>query len=126
MFRYRIKRFLLILGVVFGFGSGFASLAWHAHHGGCHGGGGPAAWHQDGPDAYREQLKAEFAQACVVAARNAQAPAPAVAPVAAQAPVAPTFIPMPFAVPYPQYAPAPQVAPVAPPVAAAPAAPSGT
>jgi hypothetical protein len=126
MIRYRIARFLLVLGMVFGFGSGIASVAWHAHHGGCHGGG--AAWGQH--DAYREQLTAEFADACVAAARRATpapAPTPAVAPQAA--PAAPTVIPMPFAVPFPQYAPAPTtvVVPSAPAPAAAPAAaPSGT
>jgi hypothetical protein len=61
---------LLALGVVAGYGSGFAHLcAWHRHH-----------------DAYRQQLMHEFAQHCVDATRTAPSAQPGGAQVVQGAP----------------------------------------
>jgi len=43
----RLLSVFLGLGVLFGFGSGFASLAWHARHGGWERGGGCHGHHGD-------------------------------------------------------------------------------
>ncbi len=77
---FRPLRVLLILGVIFGFGSGFAAVARH-HGGQCH------RWGDR--DAY-SQLAPPYAapQAPAAAPVQQQAPAAQSAPVVVQAPVA--------------------------------------
>lgn len=117
MIRRRIFAALLTLGVIFGFGSGIASLAWR-HHAACGSSCGSerAEWGSRytppaRPDpaiaaaADREAFKAEVAAACADAVRRSLPPPPAAQP---------QMIPMPYAMPYPQYAPPPPP-PAAPP-----------
>jgi hypothetical protein len=66
------------LGVVFGFGSGFASLAWHARHGGWERGGGchgrHGDWAGEGP---RSTAAPSGTPPQTVVVQPAAAPAPA-------------------------------------------------
>jgi len=81
MFRYRLVTGLLVLGVFFGFGSGFASVVHHARGGGgCH-----SSW-RDRREEHLAQLERRFARACVDASRTG---APGAAPHAAAAPATP-------------------------------------
>jgi hypothetical protein len=82
---FRPLKFLLVLGVIFGFGSGFASIARH-HRGECHGGWGGRGYYgevQEAPVAPVVQAPAPVQQ------QQQQAPAATQsAPVIVQAPVA--------------------------------------
>lgn len=93
MFGRRIGRGILVLGVVLGFGSGFAHLA---HHGG--------ACHASHFQSRKAVLMNEFASTCVEAARRAAPPPPPhySPPTAPAAPVAPPAPPTPVAQPAPQ------------------------
>jgi hypothetical protein len=94
---------LLGLGVLFGFGSGFASMAWHARHGGWERGGwehGGCSHGRQGDEAPRSTASPTPPQPQTVVVPAAAAPAPqvfiimpgaspqAVTPAAAVAPVA--------------------------------------
>lgn len=96
MFGRRIGRGILVLGVVLGFGSGFAHLA---HHG--------AACHASHFQSRKAVLMNEFASTCVEAARRAAPPPP------------PQYVP-------PAAPVAPAATPAAPPAPPAPAAPQTT
>jgi hypothetical protein len=78
MFGRRIGRGLLVLGVVLGFGSGFAHMARHGAH-----------FRADHFQSRKAELMNEFARSCVDAARHAAPPAAPTAP-ASTAPAAPT------------------------------------
>lgn len=108
MFRHRLVTGLLVLGVFFGFGSGFASVAMHARGGGCH-----SSW-RDRREEHLAQLEQRFARACVNASRSAAPAANAAAVAAPAAQAVPTYYPA------PQWGPPPGWAYGAPPWAVAP------
>jgi hypothetical protein len=78
------RRFLAVIlgfGVLFGFGSGFASLAWHAHHGWGHGAcahGRYADWGEEGPRGAAAPAPQAQLQPQTVVVPAAAAPSPQV------------------------------------------------
>lgn len=58
MLRYRLKIVLLSLGVVLGYGSAFAHLAWHRGHPGWHHGCFDDPWSSSAPAASKPEKPA--------------------------------------------------------------------
>ncbi|MFT3838564.1 MAG: hypothetical protein QM723_16420 [Myxococcaceae bacterium] len=86
---FRPLKFLLILGVIFGFGSGFASIARH-HRGECHGGWGGRGYYgevQEAPVVPAAPV-VQVPAAAPVQQQQQTAPGAQSAPVIVQAPVA--------------------------------------
>ena len=84
---FRPLKFLLILGVIFGFGSGFASIARH-HRGECHGGWGGRGYYGEVQEAPVSPAAPVVQAPAPVQQQQQTAPGAQSAPVIVQAPVA--------------------------------------